>query len=168
LLAACFRLQGTSNHATFSAVPDEDKSRLRQQIHSLEEQRDQQLEVVLDERGPMLRGTVAERARVCGNPGCRCASKGELHVSPYLSVAQEGASRRLHLPADDVQRVQQGTERYRRFRQARARLVQLAAEQIQLVDRLSNALLGPYPPDAPVTPPGRRGPRRKRSSDGTR
>jgi len=149
-------------------VPEEDKSRLRQQIHSLEEQRDQQLETVLDERGPLLRGTVAERDRVCGNPGCHCATKGELHVSPYLSVAQEGASRRLHLPADDVQRVEQGTERYRRFRQARARLVQLAAEQIKLVDRLSNALLAPYPADAPVRPPGRRGPRGKKASGGTR
>ena len=107
-------------------MPDEDKSRLRQQIHSLEAERDQRLEVVLAERGPLLRGTVAERARVCGHPGCHCATRGELHVSPYLSVATEGSSRRLHLPASDVQRVQQGTERYRRFRQARARLVQLA------------------------------------------
>ena len=146
----------------------EDKSRLRQQISALEAERDKQLETVLEERGPLLRGTLAERGRVCGHPGCHCATRGELHVSPYLSVAVAGTSRQVHLPADVVPQVRQGTDRYRRFREARARLVQLAAEQVGLVDRLANALLIAYPPDAPVGPPGRRGPRPKKARDGTR
>lgn len=141
----------------------EDRSRLRQQIGALEAQRDQQLERVLAERGPLLRGNVAERARVCGHPTCRCVTQGELHVSPYLSVTVGGTTRQTHLPAGDVQQVQEKTDRYRRFRQARARLVQLAAEQIQLIDRLANALLGAYPADSPVEPAGRRGPRPKKA-----
>lgn len=143
----------------------EDRSRLRQQIGTLEAQRTQQLEQVLAERGPLLRGNVAERARVCGHANCRCATQGELHVSPYLSLAVGGTTRQIHLPAADVQQVQDKTDRYRRFRQARARLVQLAAEQIRLIDRLANALLGAYPADSPVEPAGRRGPRPKKARD---
>ena len=143
----------------------EDKSRLRQQVGALEAERDLQLEAILEERGPLLRGTVAERGRVCGHPGCHCATKGELHVSSYLSVAVQGSSRQVHLPATEVQQVQQRTDRYRRFRQARARLAQLATEQLQLIDRLATALLSAYPPDTSVEPAGRRGPRPKRAGD---
>jgi len=145
----------------------DDRSRLRQQIGALEAQRDQQLERVLAERGPLLRGSVAERARVCGHPTCLCATQGELHVSPYLSMAVGGATRQTHLPAGDVQQVQEKTNRYRRFRQARARLVQLAAEQIRLIDRLATTLLGAYPADSPVEPAGRRGPRPKKARHAT-
>lgn len=138
------------------------RSRLRQRIARLEAERDQQLDLVLDERGPLLRGSVAERGRVCGHRGCRCATAGELHVSAYVSLAVDGTTRQTHLPADDLLEVRKKTERYRRFRQARARLVQLAAEQLQLVDELGNSLLTAYPADQPVHPAGRRGPRRKK------
>ena len=59
--------------------------------------------------------------------------------------------------------VKEKTERYRRFRQARARLVELAAEQLELVDRLGNALLAAYPAEKSVEPAGRRGPRPKKA-----
>lgn len=151
----------------YSSPVAENRSRLRQQIGALEGQRDQQLDLVLGERGPLLRGNVAERSRVCGHPTCHCATQGELHVSPYLSVTVGGSTRQTHLPAGDVQQVRERTERYRRVRQARARLAQLAAEQIKLVDRLTNALLGAYPADRPLEPAGRRGPRPKKARHGT-
>jgi hypothetical protein len=137
-------------------------SRLRQRIAQLEAERDQQLKLVLEERGPLLRGSVGERRRVCGHAGCRCLTAGELHVSAYVSVAVEGTTRQTHLPADNLAEVKKKTERYRRFRQARARLVELAAEQLQLVDELGNSLLTAYPADQPVQPAGRRGPRRNK------
>ncbi len=149
-------------------MPPDEKSRLRQQITELEADRERALESILDERRPLLRGNVAERGRVCGNPQCRCATKGELHVSSYLSVGIEGTTRQRHLPADDVAQVQEKTDRYRRLRQARARLVELARDQIALVDRLINALLTAYPADEPVEPAGRRGPRPKKGSHGGR
>jgi len=148
-------------------VAAEDKSRLRQRIGDIEAQRAQQLELVLDERGPLLRGSVGERARLCGHPGCRCATKGERHVSAYLSVAVEGSTRQTYLPEGDLQQVKQKTRRYRRFRQARARLVTLAAKQLELVDQLGNSLLAAYPPDKPVEPAARRGRRPKKVRHGT-
>lgn len=139
-----------------------DRSRLRQGIHTVESERDQQLKVVLAERGPLVRGSVVIRQRVCGHPECRCATEGQLHVSPYLSVTVDGKTQAVHLPAADEQHVRKATERYRRFRQARARLVQLATKQLKLVDRLGNALLEGYPRGEPVQPPGRRGPKPKK------
>jgi len=147
-------------------VAPEEKSRLRQRISELEAEHERALETVLDERGPVLRGSVAERGRVCGHAQCRCATRGELHFSSYLSVAVGGSTRQHHLPVDEVEQVQEKTDRYRRLRQARARLVELASEQIKLVDRLINALLSAYPADEPVEPAGRRGPRPKKGSHG--
>ena len=134
----------------------EDKSRLRQAILTLEAERQRQIELVLAEKGPLIRGSLGERQRVCGSPGCHCA-RGELHHSKCLSAAVAGRTRLVHLPEADVMRVSQATQHYRRFRRARAQLVRLGAKLVELVDRLGNALLQPYPPDNPVPPAARRG-----------
>jgi hypothetical protein len=139
----------------------EEKSRLRQRISNLETERDKHVKRVLNERGPLIRGTIGERSRRCGHPGCRCA-QGELHTSKYLSVTVEGRTRQLHLPFKEEQRVKRATERYRRFRRARSQLVHLAEEQLSLIDSLGDALLESYPPDDPIPPAGRRGPRPKK------
>jgi hypothetical protein len=146
----------------------EDKSRLRQGIRLTEEERGRQLEFVLSERGPLIRGTVVVRKRLCGHPGCRCATEGRLHVSPYLSVTLEGKTRTVHLPAADQQHVREASDRYRRFRKARTRLVELTAQQLRLVDRLGNLLLEAYPAGEKIVPAGRRGRSRKRGRDASR
>jgi hypothetical protein len=137
----------------------EDKSRLRQGILRFEEERAEELEAVLSERRPLNRGSVVRRERVCGHAQCRCVTQKQLHVSAYLSVPVKGKTRALHLPKGDEQRVREATERYRKFRQARMRLVRLGAKQLELVDRLGNALLEAYPPGSTIEPAGRRGPK---------
>jgi hypothetical protein len=146
----------------------EDKSRLKQEILGLEGERDRQLEFVLAERGPLIRGSLVKRKRVCGHPGCRCTTKGQLHVSPYLSVTVAGKTRPVHVPAPDEPHVKAASGRYRRFRRARKLLVQLTAKQIKRVDRLGNALLAAYPPGQPIEPAGRRGPKPKKGRHETR
>jgi hypothetical protein len=56
-------------------------------------------------------------------------------------------------------------ERYRRFRQAKTKLIDLAKRKIKLVDRLGQSLIAPYPKDNPLPPPKRflRGERHKRA-----
>lgn len=140
----------------------EDRSRLRQGILTVESERDQQLERVLAERGPLLRGSVLARRRVCGHPECHCATQGHLHASAYLSLPVEGKTRTVHLPAADEPQVREASQRYQRFRRARTRLVELSAKQLKLVDRLGNALLEAYPPGEAIQPAGRRGPKPKK------
>jgi hypothetical protein len=140
----------------------EKHSRLRQGIVTVESERKRQLKVILAERGPLVRGSVVMRRRRCGHPECHCATEGSLHVSPYLSVTVEGKTKPVHLPAGDEQRVRQASERYRRFRRARKRLVELTAEELKLVDGLGDLLLEAYPPGTPIQPAGRRGPKPKK------
>lgn len=142
----------------------EDKSRLRQAILDLEAERQRHLELVLGEQGPLIRGSVGRRRRVCGYSGCRCA-KGELHASSYLSAAVAGRTRLVHIPEADVMHVRQAAKRYRRLRRARAQLVRLARKLVTLVDRLGNALLDRYPPGNPLPPALRRG---RKAKDGSR
>jgi len=135
-------------------------SRLRQLLLETERELHQQLEFFLAERGPLIRGSFGTRARVCGNPGCKCA-RGELHKSKFLSASDGGRVRQVHVPVGDEVHVAEGVERYRRFRSAQAALAKslaaLTQKQLSLVDALGNELLEPYPPDNPLPPPKRRG-----------
>jgi hypothetical protein len=148
--------------ACYSYCVADDKSRLRQKLLALETERQQHIERVLSERGGLVRGTVGERSRVCGHEGCRC-NRGERHVSKYLSAAEGGRTRQVHLPESEVAKVSEGASRYQAFRRARTRVGQLAAEEVKLIDRLGNALLEKYPPDRPIAPAARRGPRPRKT-----
>lgn len=131
-------------------------SRLRQQLAEVGRESGRQLELLLGERGPLIRGSYGSRARVCGNPGCRCA-RGERHESKYLTASAGGKVRQVHVPARDEGAVADGVARYRRFRQVQARLAELAKVQLDLADRLGRSLLAAYPPDQPLPPATRRG-----------
>lgn len=147
------------NTSASCAIPDpvkEDKSRLRRALVDVKEEQERQVEAVLTEKGPLIRGTVGRRRRRCGRSGCHC-NRGELHESKYLSVAVEGRTRMVHLPEADVTRVGEAARRYRRFRRARAQLVRLGARLVELVDRLGHTLLEGYPPGSPAVPAARRG-----------
>jgi hypothetical protein len=151
-------------HPWYPLHVSERRSRLKQGIHMLEAERDRQLEFVLAEKGPLLRGSFLKRKRVCGHASCRCL-KGKPHVSPYLSVTVAGKTRPIHVPAADEGHVQAATGRYRRFRRARKQLVQLTAKQLKLVDRLGDALLEAYPAGQRIEPAARRGPKPKKDRD---
>lgn len=131
-------------------------SRLRQQLRQAADKHREQIERLVGETGPLIRGTFGTRARVCGVPGCHCA-RGELHESKYLSASQAGATRQVHVPAGDEIEVQDGVARYRRFRRVRTELAEGAKEELALAEQLGLSLLKPYPPGNPLPPPKRRG-----------
>jgi hypothetical protein len=139
-------------------------SRLRQRLQQASEEHQEQIGRLLDEKGPLIRGSFGTRSRRCGNPGCHCAT-GAKHTSKYLSATDEGRVRQVHVPAGDEDRVAAGVARYRRFWRMRKRLIQIGALVRELVDELGRALILPYPPKAPLPPPSRRG---RKAKDGTR
>jgi hypothetical protein len=141
-------------------VVPERTSRLRQRLLQALERHQEQVEGLLDEKGPLIRGSFGTRSRLCGNPGCHCA-RGEKHTSKYLSATDGGKVRQVHVPAGEEEQVAAGVLRYRRFRQAEAKLVELSALQLRLVGELGEAQLAPYPPDNPLPPRSRRGRRPK-------
>jgi hypothetical protein len=136
----------------------EKTSRLRQRLRETGESQVRQLELLLEDKGPLIRGTLGKRRRVCGNKTCHCVT-GEKHESTYLSASDGGQTRQVHVPVEHQDRVAAGVARYRRFRLAKAKLAELAQSQLELVDELGRSLLEPYPPEHPLPPP-RRIPRR--------
>jgi hypothetical protein len=140
-------------------------SRLRQRLAETAEKRQRQLDIVLEARGPLIRGSFGTRARVCGKPSCRCAA-GERHLAKYLAASDGGRMRQVHVPAEGEEHVRAGVERYRLFMSARADLAELGQQQLELVDELGRSLLEPYPRDRPLPPASRFGRRPKRNKSG--
>lgn len=139
-------------------------SRLRQRLRQAAERHQEQLERVLEEKGPLIRGSFGTRSRVCGTEGCHC-TRGEKHTSKYLTATDGGKVRQVHVRSDDEERVAAGVARYRRFRRMRKRLVELEAVVLDLMDELGRSLLLPYPPQDPLPPAARRG---RKVKDATR
>jgi len=135
-------------------------SRIRQRLAEAAQRHLEQVELLLANKGPLIRGSFGVRRRVCGKPSCHCV-RGELHESRYLSASQAGKVRQVHVPESDVAEVVQGVARYRRFRQAEAKLVELSALELRLVGELGEVQLGPYPPGDPLPARARRGRRPK-------
>ena len=120
-----------------------DASQLRKQIQQCQREIGD-LFRVLKQRRPMVRGNVYNLRRKCGKAGCRC-QEGHRHESWVLSVSEKGRKRMRAIPKGKRTQWQSMTERYRRFRRARARLVKRFAAIIKLVDELERERTVPPP-----------------------
>lgn len=83
--------------------------------------------------GRLVRGSVVTHRRRCGKPTCRCADGVNLHESTVLSYSEDGRTRFLMLPDDQVAAVRAATDRYRAQKagleeQANAGLAELVAQ----------------------------------------
>ena len=112
-------------------------SRIRQSLSQLAEEI-QALLPALNDRRPMIKGTVYEQRRKCGKPTCYCAD-GEPHSSMMLSRSNQGRTKLMTIPSGHLKDFQVLTERYQRFRSARARLGQIYKAMVKLIDQLEEA-----------------------------
>jgi hypothetical protein len=112
-------------------------SRVRQSLSQLAEEIQGLVPALMDRR-PMIKGTVYEQRRKCGKPTCYCAS-GEPHKTMILSRSVQGRTQLMTIPSGELRDFQVLTERYQRFRRARARLGQIYKAMIRLIDQLEEA-----------------------------
>jgi hypothetical protein len=112
-------------------------SRIRQSLSQLAEEI-QTLLPAINDRRPMIKGTVYEQRRKCGKPTCYCAG-GEPHSSMMLSRSDQGRTKLVTIPLGHLRDFQVLTERYQRFRRARARLGQIYKAMVKLIDQLEAA-----------------------------
>jgi len=142
-------------------TPPPDPSRLRQALRQTEEQHSERLKSLIDERGPLIRGSFVVQAVPCGKARCKCL-RGEPHPRAMLYVSDDGAHFSAYVPQADRERVERANRQYRRFRKARAEITKLTTRTLELTDALQAALTEPYPPSERVR--GKRsGPRRRGS-----
>lgn len=120
-----------------------DSSQIRKRLQERQKEVGDLLQVV-KQRRPLIRGNVYKLRRKCGKDGCRCQD-GRLHESWVLSVPENGRKRMRAVPKGKRAEWQTMTERYRRFRRARARLVKLFDEIIRLIDELERERTAPPP-----------------------
>ena len=112
-------------------------SRMRQSLRELATEI-QQIVSVFAERDALIKGTVYEQRRKCGKPTCRCA-EGEPHSSMVLSRSEDGRTKLMVVPSGHLKDLQLLTERYQRFRRARARLGQIYKTMTSLIDQLEES-----------------------------
>jgi hypothetical protein len=112
-------------------------SRARQSLLYLAEETVELVQTFM-ESPPMIKGTVYEQRRKCGKPNCACAT-GEPHSSMILSRSEGGRTRLVKIPEGRLVDWKTLTERYQRFRRARARLGQIYKKMISLIDELEKA-----------------------------
>jgi hypothetical protein len=123
-------------------------SRLRLALKTLLDDCQRQLQALLPVR-QLVKGSVYNLQTRCGKPSCHCASpEGPLHTSTVLSWSEHGKTRLRTLPPGERSHLRQLTGNYRRFRQARAALVQLHRRMLAHIDRLEKALRRPPPQPA--------------------
>jgi hypothetical protein len=120
-----------------------DSSQLRKHLEQCQREFGKLLGVLMQRR-PLVRGNVYNLRRKCGKAGCRC-QEGHLHESWVLSVPEKGRKRMRAIPRGKRTQWRAMTERYRRFRRARARLVKLSVEIVKLVDELERERTVPPP-----------------------
>ena len=75
------------------------------------------LKQLLNEPG-LLRASLIQMKRRCGNPGCRCAkAKRHWHLSWYIGQSSKGSNRMKYIPEELLAEVQLWVERYQEARE---------------------------------------------------
>jgi len=89
----------------------------------------------LAELGPIHPGSISEQYNVCGNPDCRCKDpRRPRRHGPYyqLSYTCQGRHSTRFVRAEQLARLRQKLENYRRLRQLLAEWISLAVQEEQL------------------------------------
>lgn len=123
---------------------DSEASRLRLLASRLVAER-HQLEYTLMEHRRMLRGSLLERPKFCGKPGCKC-TKGQPHPPGLcLSRLVDGTVRQVFIRAADHERARKEALSYKEYRQALRRWRMIDKELNRFWEDLEKAQEEAYP-----------------------
>jgi len=121
-----------------TAAPSARVSRLRQTLGQLHDEAGRLIQVFLASE-LVMRGSIYELRRKCGKPRCRCGA-GELHSCMAISwTDQDGRKRLRSIPKGQLAEFQLLSTRYQRLRKARARLIEVHARMLDVIDKLEAA-----------------------------
>jgi hypothetical protein len=94
------------------------------------ENRSEQLLADINDRSFLLKGSLNQVYRKCGNPNCRCA-RGKKHGPFYLLTWSEGGkTRSRHIPRGKAGQVE---EMIRNYREAKRLLNELSRANLELI-----------------------------------
>jgi hypothetical protein len=103
------------------------------------------LEKALMEHRRMLRGSLLERPKFCGKPGCKC-TKGQPHPPGLcLSRLVDGTVRQVFIRAADHERARKEALAYKKYRQTLRRWRAIDKELNHIWEDLEKAQEEAYP-----------------------
>jgi len=70
----------------------------------------------------LLCGSLVTMARTCGHPRCKCVTKGQKHVSLYLSIRHGGQRRMICIPKRWEPTIRQWVEHYNKANELMAEI----------------------------------------------
>lgn len=118
----------------------ESLSYLRQDLRRLLRELSRSVSRSVFGHGPMVKGNVYEIARKCGKPSCACA-RGQLHRSMVLSWSDRGKTRLIPVTHGRLTELRSKSERYLRFRRARAKVPVLCKQILAAIDHIEKLRL---------------------------
>jgi len=125
-------------------MSDSESSQLRLKASRLVAER-QRREKTLLEHQRLLRGSLLERPKFCGKPGCKC-TKGQPHPPGLcLSRLVDGTVRQVFIRAADHERVRKEASAYKEYRQALRRWRAIDKELNHIWEDLEKAQEEAYP-----------------------
>lgn len=93
----------------------------------------------LDTRNSQLRASLYQQRIRCGRPTCHCAD-GPGHPRWCLAFASARGRHTRTLSREELRDVTASAERYRRYRQIRARIAVVCRKVLRLVDQIQSDL----------------------------
>jgi hypothetical protein len=78
----------------------------------------------------LIRGTLLERYRVCGNPRCKCA-RGEKHRAVYLMLRHKGQFQQLYIPRSYEAQVRQWVANHQQIKKLLQEISQIYWKKVQ-------------------------------------
>lgn len=101
----------------------------RGSLPPLERQARSRLLQLLSNGQGLIRGTLSQRTRTCGTPGCKCA-RGEKHSSLYLVVSLNGKYKQICIPRALEAEVRSWVGQYQRAQELLEELSLLQLEKL--------------------------------------
>jgi len=98
------------------------------------------LMIIFMGRKPLLRGGIYQASSKCGKPNCVCVREGKLHIAWRFYWTEDGKTLNRVLSKSEVDYYQKLTRNYIRFRKARARLVKIHKEMIEVINILEQGM----------------------------
>ena len=116
-----------------------DASKLRQEIRHLNTERNKLLNRVMRPRR-MVKGSLYQMGRSCGNPNCKCA-KGEKHISWYLSRKIERKTKLTYIGRIVPSYLAERVKGYQRHQKLLARIRKADSRISDCLNQLRDAMV---------------------------
>jgi hypothetical protein len=88
----------------------------------------------------MVKGSLYQMARYCGNPNCKCA-RGEKHISWYLSRQVEGQTKLTYVGRVVPAGIHEGARRYQNYQKLLAEIRKIDNEISKSLNQIRDVMI---------------------------